>query len=107
MQDAAADIDQDPKIYLFSVSLFGDHRGSILSNRADTSQEGKWGPQPNEISTKVYLPIKLLLLLDSVLNFGRVTGMLDLEECHTLDTMNLSSAVYISPVQTPPPSIIG
>ena len=30
--------------------------------------------------------------------------MLELRECQSLDTNNLPSAVYLSPVQTPPPS---
>ena len=33
-------------------TLFGDHRGSILSNRAETSQEGQCGCQPEEISAQ-------------------------------------------------------
>ena len=30
--------------------------------------------------------------------------MLDLGECQSLDVINLPSAVYLSPIQTPPPS---
>ena len=39
-----------------------------------------------------------------VLNFRRVTGMLDLGDCLSLDTDKIPPAVYVSPVQTPPPS---
>ena len=33
-------------------TLFGDHRGYILSNRAETSQEGQCGRPPEEISAQ-------------------------------------------------------
>ena len=36
-----------------------------------------------------------------LLNFRRVTGMLGLGECQSVDT--LPSTVYLSSVQTPPP----
>ena len=39
-----------------------------------------------------------------LLNFRRVTGMIDLGEYWSLDADNLASAVYLSPVQTPKPS---
>ena len=34
------------------INLFGDDRGSILSNRDETSQEGKYERQPEEISAQ-------------------------------------------------------
>ena len=44
----------------------------------------------------------LLLLLEFVLNLRRVTGMLDLGECLSLDIDFFLSLVYISLVQTLP-----
>ena len=46
----------------------------------------------------------VFLLLESVLNFRRTTGFLDLRECLSLDADNLPSAVYLSFVHTPKPS---
>ena len=44
--------------------------------------------------------IQVLLLSESVLNFRRVTGMLDLGECLSLDANNLPPAVYLSSLPT-------
>ena len=60
------------------------------------------GPRRKKIVFHSGLPIYLLLLLESVLYFRRVTGMLDLGECQSLRGNNSPSAVYLSPVQTPP-----
>ena len=43
-----------------------------------------------------------MLLSESVLNFRRVTGILDLGGYQSLDADNLSTAVFLSPVQTSP-----
>ena len=48
------------------------------------------------------VPILFYLSSESILNFRRVTGMIDLGECQSLD--GNTSAFYVSPVQTPPPS---
>ena len=40
------------------------------------------------------------IVLKSVLNFGRVSALLDLGECLSLDADNLPSAVHLSLVQT-------
>ena len=45
------------------------------------------------------------MYVSSVLNFRRVTGIVDFGECQSLDADILSSAVYLSPVQTLPPFI--
>ena len=65
------------------------------------------GPRRRKIVFNSNEPISFLFLLQSVLNFRRVTGMLDLEEFQSLDANSLPSAVYLSPVQTPPPSNYG
>ena len=47
---------------------------------------------PYQSSTLAY-QFSFLFLLESVLNFRRVTGMLDLGECPSLDSNNILSAV--------------
>ena len=62
------------------------------------------GPRREKMVFNYGVPIQLLLLSESVLNFRIVTGMLDLEECQSPIANNLPSAVYLSPVKTSPPS---
>ena len=62
------------------------------------------GPRREKIGFNSGVPIQFLPLLKSVLNFRRVTGLLDLGECLSLKLDNLPSAVYLSSLQTPQPS---
>ena len=63
-----------------------------------------WVKKEEKLVLNSEMPIKFLLLSESVLNFRRVTGILDLGECLSLVADDLQSAVYLSTVQTPKPS---
>ena len=52
-------------------------------------------PRREKLVLNSGLPIKFLLLSEFVLNFMRVTDMLDLGEGMLLDTVDSPSAVYL------------
>ena len=58
------------------------------------------GPRRETLFLNSCVPIWFLLLLEFVLNFRRVTDMVDLGECLSLGA-DKQSAVYLSSVQTP------
>ena len=52
-------------------TLFWDHRGSILSNRAETSQEGQCVCQPEEISAQSNLGQEKTYSINGILYLGQ------------------------------------
>ena len=58
------------------------------------------GPRREKLDFNSGVPIQIYLLSEIVLNFRRVTAMLDLVDYLLLDEYNLPLAVYLSSVQT-------
>ena len=82
-------------------------RRYYISKFFKTNWPENTGPRRENWFLNLACQFSFLLLSESVLNFRRVTNMVDLGECLSLDADNLPSAVYLSTVQTPQPSSEG